>query len=116
MESLSILLLSPQKETRCCSLPFEKDSDMRAKKIYEDREIMDLVERNYDAWELDQQFDRQPVCVASKEDRIEAIAAVYWFGNKYKVEVVSLTAGTLEFCVLWSDVLKSPVILQCARS
>lgn len=81
-----------------------------------DEETYDLIERNYDRWELDEQFDRQPLFIPKRSQRMDLIAAVYYYGKQTKDDTVAVTTNTLHACVVWSNYLKKPIIIECRRT
>lgn len=80
-----------------------------------DEEVYDLIERNYDAWELDEQFDRQPLWLPKRIQRIDIVAAAYFYGRETKEQTVALTTKSLHACFLWSDYLNRPIIMELRR-
>lgn len=77
--------------------------------------IYDLIERRYEEWKIDEQFDRQPKYLVTREQRVDVIAAAIWYGRKMESNNVFVSNKEIECLLVWSEVLMAPIIISCRR-
>lgn len=84
------------------------------KNLQEERELYDRIERNWIEWDMDAQFDRQPMDLIQKSDRVDLVAAAIWYGKQTNEDCVFVGNTQFEILMVWSKKL-GPIIMSCKR-
>jgi hypothetical protein len=83
------------------------------KNLQEERELYDRIERNWIAWDMDAQFDRQSMYVVHRY-RLDLVAAAIWYGQETNDCCVFVGNTRFEMLVVWSEML-GPIIMSCKK-